>query len=159
MLLLIKGWGYDVLKIIQDYLTKIENLVCSIGLFVSTFLVFAQVINRYWLHIEIMWLGDMALYIFVTTYILAIAFSASHKGHIAVEMLQVKYLSGKPYGKAVYTLIMDILSFVIVLIFSIPTYRFFLRSIKYPEYGTLVRWFNTSWLIYVLFAVVVLCGI
>jgi hypothetical protein len=27
----------------------------------------------------------------------------------------------------------------------------------FPEYGTLVRWFNTSWLIQLLFVVLILC--
>lgn len=147
-----------MLKIIQDGLTKVENALCSIGLLVSTFLVFAQVINRYWLHFEIMWLGDMALYIFVSTYILAIALSASFKGHIAVEMVQVKLAKkGRP-ALALYKLVINIISFLIILLFADPIYTFFMRSIKYPEYGTLVRWFNTSWLVYILFAVVVLSG-
>jgi succinate dehydrogenase hydrophobic anchor subunit len=30
-------------------------------------------------------------------------------------------------------------------------YKFMKRAAKYPEYGTLVRWFNTSWLQITLF--------
>ena len=30
-------------------------------------------------------------------------------------------------------------------------YKFMKRAMKYPEYGTLVRWFNTSWLQITLF--------
>ncbi len=148
-----------MLKIIQDGLARLENVLCSVGLLVSTFLVFAQVINRYWLHFEIMWLGDMSLYIFVSTYILAIAMAAAYKGHIAVEMIQSKFLNGKPFGLSIYKLLMDIVSLIVILLFSQPVYNFFLRSIKYPEFGTLVRWFNTSWLVYILFAVIVLCGL
>ena len=146
-------------KNIQNGIAKIENLICSIGLLVSTTLVFAQVLNRYWLHFEVMWIGDLALYIFVSSYILAIAFTAANKGHIAVEMIQVKVFAGKPWGLRVYLLVMDIISLVVILVFAQPVYKFFLRSIKYPEYGTLVRWFNTSWLVYILFGVVVLSAI
>ena len=39
-----------------------ENTICASGLVLTTVLVFAQVINRYWLHFEIMWLSDLALY-------------------------------------------------------------------------------------------------
>lgn len=146
-------------KSIHDGIQKIESLLCSIGLLVSTALVFAQVINRYWLHYEIMWLGDLSLYIFVSSYILAIAFTAAKKGHIAVEMIQVKVFAGKPRGLKIYLLVMDIISLLVVVIFAKPVHKFFLRSIKYPEYGTLVRWFNTSWLAYILFGTVVLSAI
>jgi hypothetical protein len=32
-----------------------------------------------------------------------------------------------------------------------------LRAMQYPEYGTLIRWFNTSWLQIFLFICLVLC--
>jgi hypothetical protein len=54
---------------------------------------------------------------------------------------------------------MDLISLIVVFLFGIPVYEFFQRSMRYPEYGTLVRWFNTGWLIYALFAVVVLSAI
>lgn len=146
-------------KTIQDGIAKIENVLCSVGLLVSTALVFAQVINRYWLHLEIMWLGDLALYIFVGSYILAIAFAAAKKGHISVEVIQVRVFGDKPRGLRFYLLFIDIVSLFVVLVFARPVYKFFLRAMKYPEYGTLVRWFNTSWLAYVLFGVIVLCVI
>jgi len=35
---------------------------------------------------------------------------------------------------------------VILCTFLPQSHRFLLRSLQYPEYGTLVHWFNTSWL-------------
>ncbi len=148
-----------MLKNIQEGLARIENVLCSIGLLVSTALVFAQVINRYWLHFEVMWLGDLALYIFVSSYILAIAFTSARKGHISVEVLRVRVFGDKPLGLRWYLLLMDVLTLVVVAVFYQPVHKFFLRAVKYPEYGTLVRWFNTSWLAYILFAVVILSGL
>jgi len=148
-----------VLNFINRQLGTLEKWICSVGLLVSTFLVFAQVLNRYWLHYEIMWIGDLALYIFVFSYISAIAFATFRRGHISVEMFKTKFLKDRPMGLAVYDLVMDTLSLVVVLIFSIPVREFFLRSLKYPEYGTLVRWFNQGWLIYALFGVVILSSI
>lgn len=148
-----------MLDFIDKKLGTLEKWICSAGLLVSTFLVFAQVLNRYWLHYEIMWIGDLALYIFVFSYISAIAFATSRKGHISVEMFKTKFLDKRPMGLAVYNLVMDALSLIVILIFSIPVREFFLRSLKYPEYGTLVRWFNQGWLIYALFGVVILSSI
>ena len=148
-----------MLKTIQDGIVKIESILCSVGLLVSTTLVFAQVINRYWLHFEVMWLGDLALYIFVGSYILAIAFAAAKRGHISVEVIQTRVFGDKPRGLQWYQLFIDIASLLVILVFAKPVHKFFLRSVKYPEYGTLVRWFNTSWLAYILFGVIVLSAV
>jgi len=148
-----------VFNFLQQGVTAVEKWICSVGLLVSTILVFAQVINRYWLHYEVMWIGDMALYVFVITYILAIALAASQKGHIAVEMLSDHLFGKKPSSKAVYTLVMDVITLVSILVFLKPVTGFFLMSLKYPEYGTLIRWFNTGWLVQVMFATMVLSAV
>ncbi len=140
-------------------ITTVEKWICSVGLLVSTILVFAQVINRYWLHYEVMWIGDMALYVFVITYILAIALAASSRGHIAVEMLPDYFLGKRPAAKSVYTLVMDVITLAAILVFLKPVTGFFLLSIKYPEYGTLIRWFNTGWLVQIMFITMVLSAV
>ena len=146
-------------KILQQGLTVVEKWICSVGLLVSTLLVFAQVINRYWLHYEVMWIGDMALYVFVITYILAIALAASQKGHIAVEMLPDRLFRDKPRGKLSYSLFMDIVTLCAILVFLHPVYGFFRLSLRYPEYGTLIRWFNTGWFVQVMFYTMVLSAV
>jgi len=36
---------------------------------------------------------------------------------------------------------------ILILCLLLPVaYKFMQRAIEYPEYGTLVQWFNTSWL-------------
>lgn len=146
-------------NLLQRWITEVEKWICSIGLLASTVLVFAQVINRYWLHFEIMWIGDMALYIFVITYILAIALAASQKGHIAVEMLPDRLFRDRPFGKKVYTLAIDVITFIAIAVFLHPVWGFFRMSLRYPEYGTLIRWFNTGWLVQVMFATIALSAL
>jgi TRAP-type C4-dicarboxylate transport system permease small subunit len=148
-----------VFNFLQQGITAVEKWICAAGLLISTLLTFAQVINRYWLHFEIMWIGDMALYVFVITYILAIALAASLKGHIAVEMLPDRLFRDNPHGKRSYSLAMDVLTLAAILVFLHPAYGFFRQSLRYPEYGTLIRWFNTGWLVQVMFATVVLSAL
>jgi len=73
-----------------------------------------------------------------------------------VEILQEKFLSKAPRFRKAYLFIRGIVSLVVVGIFSFPVYHFLLRSIKYPEYGTLIRWFNTSWIVYCFFIMICL---
>jgi C4-dicarboxylate transporter DctQ subunit len=63
------------------YLTMLEFLLASTGLLLTISLTFCQVINRYWLNFEIMWISDFALYIFILTIYLAIPYGASQKTH------------------------------------------------------------------------------
>ncbi|HPI98634.1 MAG TPA: TRAP transporter small permease subunit [Synergistales bacterium] len=133
-----------------------ENTVSSVGLIVTTVLIFAQVINRYWLHFEVMWINDLALYIFVLTVFITVALTTRERGHTAVEMLQEHLFLRRPFAGSIYFLFRSIASLCVAIIFYLPIYKFFLRSIKYPEYGTLVRWFNTSWLVYSMYFMICL---
>ena len=145
------------LKQIIHLVTLIENFLCSVGLVLTTFLVFAQVVNRYWLHFEIMWLSDMALYIFVFSMLMAISLTTRENGHTAVDIFGDLYFGKKPKINAFYKIVLNIISLSILISFYSPVYKFTLRAIKYPEYGTLVRWFNTSWLAETMFAKLLLC--
>ena len=45
-----------------------------------------------------------------------------------------------------------------IIWFIIPIfYAYFLRALKFDEWGTLVPWFNTSWLVEAIFVMFVLC--
>lgn len=134
----------------------LENTVSAVGLIITTVLIFAQVINRYWLHFEVMWINDLALYIFVLTVFITVALTTRERGHTAVEMLQEHLFTKRPFARSLYFLFRSIASLCVAVIFSFPVYKFFLRSIRYPEYGTLVRWFNTSWLVYSMFVMICL---
>lgn len=134
------------LSFLLSSIRKIELAVCFLGLAVSTGLIFAAVANRYWLHLEIMWLNDLAQYSFVFFMFLAFAVTTREEGHVAVNIFPDKIFHNRPVGRAIYNIFLRILSLAIFCILLPVVYKFMLRAIKYPEYGTLVRWFNTSWL-------------
>ena len=140
-----------VSKRILHVIQTAEGAVCVIGLFVTTLLIFAQVLNRYLLHFEIMWLSDLALYIFVFFMLIAAAYSTWKEGHVAVDFLRDRIVRGKPRLAAAYRLGLNLLAVVTLWAILPIAYKFMTRAMKYPEYGTLVRWFNTSWLQITLF--------
>jgi C4-dicarboxylate transporter, DctQ subunit len=125
---------------------KAEETICFLGLIVSTLLICSTVLNRYWLHLEIMWLNDLAQYCFVFFMFLAFAVTTVKKGHVSVDIFPTRFFRNKPLGGKFYNIFLEVLSIVILCIFLPGTYKFMLRAMQYPEYGTLVRWFNTSWL-------------
>jgi len=144
------------MKRIIDFLTKVEIILGSVGLCASIALTFCQVVNRYWLNFEIMWISDLALYIFIFTVYVAISYGASQKTHIAVDILP-EYLCGdsqtKKYAFEIFKYSVTIL---MVLSMAPSVWRLLKRAFRYPEYATLIRWFNTSWFVYALGAMMVL---
>ena len=123
-----------------------ETVICGVGLILTTLLIFAQVINRYILHFEIMILNDLALYLFVFFMLLAAAYTTWHEGHVAVDMFKEWLVKGRPVAAGVYKVFLVFLSILILCMVLPIAYAFMQRAIQYPEYGTLVPWFNTSWL-------------
>jgi TRAP-type C4-dicarboxylate transport system permease small subunit len=134
----------------------LEGAICVIGLFITTLLIFAQVLNRYLLHFEIMWLSDLALYVFVFFMLIAAAYATWNEGHVAVDFLRDRIIRGRPKVAAVYQLVLNLLALAALWTILPVAYKFMKRAAKYPEYGTLVRWFNTSWLQITLFIALVL---
>lgn len=132
------------------------GVISFIGLMTFTLLIVAQVINRYLLHFEIIWIGDLAMYCFVATIFSAIAFTTHQGAHLAVEFAADKFLGERPKARATYRVAVVVTSIAVLSTFLPGTYRFMLRALKYPEYGTLVRWFNESWLQVLPFVVSVL---
>jgi len=135
-----------------------KNALCSTGLMVITLLIFAQVINRYWLHFEVMWLSDFALYIFIVMMFLAIGLTTRENGHTSVEVFADKVFGKKPRGKRLYGVFLLSISLATVIVFGSPTLHFAGKAMTYPQYGTLVRWFNTSWLMESMLAMVLLAA-
>ena len=134
-----------------------ENVVSAIGLVAITVLVFVQVLNRYMLHFEIMWLSDLALYIFIFTTFIAIGLTTRENGHTSVEVFADMVFKNKPRGHKAYGIFLIGISLVTVLVFGQPTLHFAGRALQYEQLGTLVRWFNTSWLMEMLFVSIALC--
>jgi TRAP-type C4-dicarboxylate transport system permease small subunit len=123
-----------------------ETAICGVGLMITTLLIFAQVINRYLLHFEIMILNDLALYTFIFFMLLAAAYTTWNEGHVAVDIFREWLVEGRPVAAAVYRVSLLVLSIAILCLLLPIAYAFMRRAIEYPEYGTLVQWFNTSWL-------------
>jgi len=137
----------------------LEKSFCYIGLLTCCFLVFFQVLNRYLLHYEIMWIGDLSLYIFVPTMIISIALTTREGGHTSVGVFVDLYFSKTSKGYKIYLLAVNIIV-VTILAYLLPmALRLFSSAVKYPEYGTLVLWFNTSWIRESVLIMIVLCMI
>ena len=133
-----------------------ENIICVTGLWITTILIFCAIINRYFLHIPIMWLNDLALYCFIFFMLITSSLTTRERGHISVDVFRQKYFKGKPRADAIYSIFLNSVSIIVVVIFLPLTWKFMLRAMKYPEYGALVRWFNSSWLMSTLFVSMVL---
>ena len=123
-----------------------ESIICAVGLVATTLLIFAQVINRYWLHLRIMILGDMALYCFIFFMFIAAALATWQENHVSVDILRERVFHSRPKALATHRLVLTLMSMVILCTFLPQAGKFLLRAVQYPEYGTLVHWFNTSWL-------------
>lgn len=138
-------------KKIDNTLGVLEKNLASICLLVTTSLAFIQVVNRYLLHFEIMGIGDLALYCYVICLYSSLAFATKEQNHTSVEVFYNRFIKGKVKAQNVYLLLIKVIVLGIVITFMFPVTRFFLRSIEFPEYATLLRWFNTSWLVYCMF--------
>lgn len=139
-------WFLGMMKKFFSLLAFLENMVCYTGLLLITFLVFFNVLNRYWFRFEIMWVGDFALYVFMIFVFSSIMLTTRDNGHTSVEVFTQKLYRKLPKTQKPYKVFLVALSILTAGIFTIPVYNFAARSFKYPEYGTLVRWFNTSWI-------------
>ncbi len=139
-----------------DRLTNAELLLGAIGLGIAIILNFCQVVNRYWLHYEVMWLGDLMLYIFIFSIYSAISYSSAIKAHISVDIFPDAYLKNDKLKLEIYLFIKYIITVVMIVSFVPSAWVLFKRSVMYPEYATMVRWFNLGWLSYVMAAMVVL---
>lgn len=139
------------LKVILKIVAGAEDIICAIGVWATTILIFLAVINRYFLHFPIMWLNDFALYCFIFFMLITAALTSRERGHTAVDIFRQKIFAKNSKANHIYGIFLDILSIFIVLFFLPVARKFMINAMKYPEYATLVRWFNTSWLRMTLF--------
>ncbi|MDO9508347.1 MAG: TRAP transporter small permease subunit [Thermovirgaceae bacterium] len=150
------SWFSGMMKKLFAMLAFLENMVCYTGLLLITFLVFFNVLNRYWFRFEIMWVGDFALYVFMIFVFFSIMLTTREHGHTSVEVFAQKLFRRAPKAEKPYKVFLIALSILTAGIFTIPVYNFAARSFEYPEYGTLVRWFNTSWIMQSMFVMMLL---
>jgi C4-dicarboxylate transporter, DctQ subunit len=137
--------------------TVLENILCATGLFLTTFMTFFQVLNRYWLRYEIIWLNDLSLFVFIFFMFFAIPLTTREGQHTGVDVFVKTVFENRPLGRAGFNAFLKVVSIGTIVVFMIPAWAFALRAAKYPQYATLVRWFNTSWLMQSLFFCMSLC--
>lgn len=139
------------------FVTILENVLCAGGLFLTTFMTFFQVMNRYWLRFEIIWLNDVTLFIFIFFMFFAIPLTTREGQHTGVDVFVKSMFGDSPAGFVAFNAFLKLVSIGTIVVFMIPSWSFALRAFKYPQYATLVRWFNTSWLMESLFFCLGLC--
>jgi C4-dicarboxylate transporter, DctQ subunit len=147
---------YAFIKKILKLINILETTSCYIGMWLCAILTFMGVINRYILNFPAMWIDDLAVYIFTFYLFISIALTTREDSHLKITVFQNKFFKKNSTVSIFYSIFLRGLTFFILIFFIPPTYNFFIRAVKYPEYGTLVRWFNTSWLAYMLFFMVML---
>ncbi len=144
------------MNFIKRSLERLELFLASLGLFCCIGLTFCQVLNRYWLHYEIMWIPDMALYIFIFSIYIAIAYGSAIRTHIAVDIFPNWLCGSDEARRAWFNLVKSFVTMVMIASMGGSVVRIVKRAWKYPEFATLVRWFNMSWMIYAMAAMFVL---
>ncbi len=134
------------MNLLSKLIKIFEDILAFIGLWLITILIVVQVANRYLFHFETMGIGDLSLYIFIFLAFLSIAITTREKGHASLTIFHDIILKNNPEKQYLYRIIMNITSLIVVGTFIYLSYKFLSMALKYPEYGTLVKWFNTSWL-------------
>ena len=132
------------------FLTFFENAISAFGLMFATFFTVVQIVNRYWLHFEIMWLSDLVLYVFVMGSIFSIALTTRLDAHSCVDVFMEMLCRGEK-AKKLARIAIGAVSLGILCMLLPLFYAYFLRALKFAEWGTLVPWFNTSWLVEAIF--------
>jgi TRAP-type C4-dicarboxylate transport system permease small subunit len=137
------------------FLAILENAISAFGLMFATFFTVVQIVNRYWLHYEIMWLSDLNLYVFVLASIFAIALTTREDAHTCVDVF-VELLCRGEKMKKLSKILINAVGLGILCTLLPLFYAYFLRALKFDEWGTLVPWFNTSWLVEAIFVMFIL---
>ncbi|MFC1911818.1 TRAP transporter small permease [Chloroflexota bacterium] len=144
------------LKQTLNVIQSIEAWICSVVWYGTTLLIVVHVVNRQLLHFPIMWFHDLALYSFIFFMFIAAALATWQETHVKVDAFHEMAFRGKPRAGGLHRVLMTFIAIALICIFLPVAYDFMTWALKYPEYGTLVRWFNMSWLRIVLFIVVIL---
>lgn len=142
-----------------NMVTVLENVLCTAGLLITTFMTFIQVLNRYWFRYEVIWLNDLSLFVFIFFMFFAIPLTTRERQHTGVDVFVKTVFGNRPLGSIGFNAFLRVVSLGTIFVFMIPTWHFALRAAKYPQYATLVRWFNTSWLMESLFFCMALCAL
>lgn len=136
----------NIVKRFLEGLHSVEFWLTAVGLVLTNVLMFIQVLNRYWLKLPLVGVGDLTLYCFIMFMSVGAAVATWSETHVAVDALRDQFLHDKPLGLKTHHLVMAVLA-VLTFIFFLPQVASFIASaVQFPKWATLVRWFNLSWL-------------
>ncbi len=139
-----------------SFLSIVENIICAAGLLGTSLMISFQILNRFWLRLDIKWINDLSLFIFIFFVFFAIVLTTREDGHTSVDMFVDFLFEKNPFGRALYLLFTRILCMLTIAVFLIPAYYFAMDAYQYPQPGNLVQWFNESWLMESLFFTMIL---
>lgn len=146
----------SALKWALNAIQSVEGAISGIGLLITTLLMFAHVLDRYWLHLGIIWFGNLALLCFIFFMFLAATVATWQETHVKVDAFKEMVTRGKPRAISLHGVLMAFIAVALVCVFLPVIYDNMIHAWNHPEYDTLVRWFNMSWLRSVLFFALVL---
>ena len=136
----------NVVRQILEKLHSVEFTLAAIGLVLTNILMFVQVLNRYWLRLPMVGLGDLTLYFFIMFMAIGATVATWSETHVAVDAFRDRFLSKRPMGLTAHHLVMAILA-ILTYIFLLPHVASFMENAaSFPRWATLVTWFNLSWL-------------
>jgi len=136
----------DMAKRLLGKLHSVEFTLAAVGLVLTNILMFIQVLNRYWLRLPMVGLGDLTLYFFIMFMSIGAAVATWSETHVAVDAFRDRFLSKRPLGLEVHHLAMTVLA-AITFLFLLPhVVSFMANAAAFPRWATLVTWFNLSWL-------------
>jgi TRAP-type C4-dicarboxylate transport system permease small subunit len=146
------------MKKLNVFLGNAEKAIACTFLLLTTSVAFFQVLNRHIFHLEIMGMGDLCIYAYMIALFFSFAYVAREDSQTAVEIVQNKLKErASPKWSQCYGVFLDAVSIGVVVIFLFPLYSAVGKAIRYPEWSVLIRWFNQSWLVQILFLTFCLC--
>lgn len=136
----------NIVKRFLEGLHSVEFWITAVGLVLTNVLMFIQVLNRYWLKLPLVGVGDLTLYCFIMFMSVGAAVATWSETHVAVDALRDQFLHDKPLGLKAHHLVMAVLAVLVFILFLPQVASFMSAAVQFPKWATLVRWFNLSWL-------------
>jgi len=125
---------------------SVEFAIAGFGLVLTNVMMFIQVVNRYWLHLPLLGIGDLTFYCFIIFMSVAAIVATWRESHVAVDALRDQFLKNSPVGLKIHNVAMSAIALTVFAIFLPYVITFMEGAVQYPKWATLVRWFNLSWL-------------
>lgn len=136
----------NLIRQILEKLHSVEFTLAAIGLVLTNVLMFVQVLNRYWLRLPMVGLGDLTLYFFIMFMSVGAAVATWSETHVAVDAFRDRFLTKRPMGLTAHHMAMALLA-ILTYVFLLPqVVSFMANAASFPRWATLVTWFNLSWL-------------